>query len=453
MNLITKGVGAFLVVILGALHVQALDCQKSLADNCGTPPSATNYSAYVNYSSCSSQFNQMCTAFRNNTYSGTTSTGVKPPNPPNYAQCSRTDPQTGAVSQDQQCMTSLEQAYQAEYQRYLLTKQQEEQARQFQLQQQAAEDSAKRAAEEAQRQALQAQQNYQQRQMLSTITSLGFQMAFTASCSTVVGCNPGFAAAAMAFGIYAGMAGQQANNNANTAYSACTKAGQLSTTGTGGCGGAPPAFDPSGYPSNTYPPVSNVVDPSGKCIADPTLCNEIQNNLPPGITLKDVAKGMSNFANGKGLFHVNKDGSITLGNGKRVTPDILQSRDSLIAAGLTPAQADALTGMMNKGGLNGIDTKSALAKENAGLSGDGSGSDADANGAGRNGVAGGAGNGGINGSDADAAARRRGLASAEGLVKDFNGESIGVAGDDIWKMMNRRYKAKASQDSFIAAKP
>ena len=40
--------------------------------------------------------------------------------------------------------------------------------------------------------------------------------------------------------------------------------------------------------------------------------------------------------------------------------------------------------------------------------------------------------------------------TSEGLTRDFNGELIGAAGDDIFTMMNRRYKLKNEQDSFIA---
>ena len=40
--------------------------------------------------------------------------------------------------------------------------------------------------------------------------------------------------------------------------------------------------------------------------------------------------------------------------------------------------------------------------------------------------------------------------AGEGLTRDFNGEAIGSAGDDIFSMMNRRYKMKTAQDSFIS---
>ena len=40
--------------------------------------------------------------------------------------------------------------------------------------------------------------------------------------------------------------------------------------------------------------------------------------------------------------------------------------------------------------------------------------------------------------------------SSEGLSRDFKGDLIGAAGDDIFSMMKRRYILKNEQDSFIA---
>jgi hypothetical protein len=36
-----------------------------------------------------------------------------------------------------------------------------------------------------------------------------------------------------------------------------------------------------------------------------------------------------------------------------------------------------------------------------------------------------------------------------GLTKNFNGEKIGVAAENIFNMMTRRYKTKEKQDSFF----
>jgi len=40
--------------------------------------------------------------------------------------------------------------------------------------------------------------------------------------------------------------------------------------------------------------------------------------------------------------------------------------------------------------------------------------------------------------------------SSEGLAREYNGEMIGVAGDDIFLMMNKRYKIKNDHDTFIS---
>ncbi|MGZ3773558.1 MAG: hypothetical protein ACXVCY_00900 [Pseudobdellovibrionaceae bacterium] len=47
------------------------------------------------------------------------------------------------------------------------------------------------------------------------------------------------------------------------------------------------------------------------------------------------------------------------------------------------------------------------------------------------------------------AASGRDPSSLAGMQKNYNGEPIGVAGDDIFLMMNRRYKVKESQESFL----
>lgn len=50
---------------------------------------------------------------------------------------------------------------------------------------------------------------------------------------------------------------------------------------------------------------------------------------------------------------------------------------------------------------------------------------------------------------ATSGATARGPANLAGLNKKFRGESIGVALDDIFQMMNRRYKLKDEQNSFM----
>jgi hypothetical protein len=50
--------------------------------------------------------------------------------------------------------------------------------------------------------------------------------------------------------------------------------------------------------------------------------------------------------------------------------------------------------------------------------------------------------------DLNAAEDKRKPSSA-GLIKDFHGDMIGAAGDDIFTMMNRRYQLKNEQDTFF----
>ena len=117
-----------------------------------------------------------------------------------------------------------------------------------------------------------------------------------------------------------------------------------------------------------------------------------------------------------------------------------------MAAGMSAADAKMMAGSLNSMG-SAVNAKDALAKENSKDAAFGE------NGAGGGGASGkGTGvnaNGNANGGK-DLEGSKRDPASAEGLAKDFNGDMIGVAGDDIFKMMNRRYKLKASQDNFIA---
>ena len=40
-------------------------------------------------------------------------------------------------------------------------------------------------------------------------------------------------------------------------------------------------------------------------------------------------------------------------------------------------------------------------------------------------------------------------ASVAGMVKNYNGEMIGVSGDNIFDMMTRRYREKDGKDNFL----
>lgn len=136
-----------------------------------------------------------------------------------------------------------------------------------------------------------------------------------------------------------------------------------------------------------------------------------------------------------------KTGKVTFPNGTTLGADQLGNPNAMSQAGVTPTQMKNI--QMQLSDLE----KAALAKAGAaataenGFEGGGGGGSAttvasdDANGMGGLGGA---------GKDRDPAA-----ASVAGMTKNFNGELIGVAGDDIFQMMARRYRQKSKEDSFL----
>lgn len=136
-----------------------------------------------------------------------------------------------------------------------------------------------------------------------------------------------------------------------------------------------------------------------------------------------------------------KTGKITFPNGATVGPGQLGDPNAMSQAGVNPTQMKNIQKQ-----LSDLE-KAALAKagaaataENGFESGGGGGSTttvaSDDSGAGMGGMG--------NGKDRDPAA-----ASVAGMTKNFNGELIGVAGDDIFQMMARRYQQKSKEDSFL----
>lgn len=130
------------------------------------------------------------------------------------------------------------------------------------------------------------------------------------------------------------------------------------------------------------------------------------------------------------------------------------SEASMVKAGFTPAQAKQfMTDANNPNGIlakNGINAKGELIKMNtvpmqaSGSSGFGSGSGSDSA-----------------KKPVESMTMKKDEygdvkkeiasvpASAEGLTKDYNGDTIGSDGDDLFKMMNRRYLLKQHQNIFI----
>ncbi len=248
---------------------------------------------------------------------------------------------------------------------------------------------------------------------------------------------PELTKAAIAFAIM-GAATSQSGRMDKTAYAACIAANQTSATQTN-CG--PPPADDVG---NVYDPNNPLyTNPNASCPAgSPPSC--IASNAPtPGGAGSKITptKGPVSFAGPGGKPLISKEGVVTLPNGKTMMASELLSKEGMMKAGLSSADADSFAKQMNLNNVaKTLDAKkdlkdmNSLSDELSVLSG-----------------AGGAGGGanGLNGSGAGEKDLKKRDPAAQGLTKDFNGESIGAAGDDIFSMMNRRYKLKTAQDSFI----
>lgn len=378
---------------------------------------------------------------------------LQPPTPPKYETC-----QILSTGQDPACLArnrALENQYSqqlAAYQRSLALTQQA-QVSSASSSSNTPTQSTTALINQAQQQSTKASSSYNILSIGCYATSAVFAGLFAASCAH--GCNGALAAASAGFAVLGMMSGSRSNKAANNADQMCTASQQLSNTAscqnTGTTSGTP------GGPSGTGT-ITTYFDPNtGACKVDPATCNQITSTLPKGTNIKDALNGLSAFATGSknAPFKINPDGSVTTKNGKTFKPSDFGSQESMIAAGIPPSVAG--------------DIASDFKKMSAAV---GSGTDAQASGNGKDGTDGALGNsggdaggGGVvknaeaeSNGDANLAAkdmdgkgnRNPASDSADGLVKDFNGELIGAAGDDIFKMMNRRYNLKAAQDSFLA---
>ncbi len=395
-----------------------------------------------------------------------TTTALVAPVPPVLPSCEvrTTDPDGQVViTMDQACLASNQQkerdyAFQSNcYSQASQAQQQAQQAaataEQARLAQQAQLASAKAAAESAQNKNKEGSQIYQMAAIGCAATSAVYAGLFAASCTPK--CEMSLLVKSLAFAALSMLASKQASSHDSVADNACTAASAMSSDG-GSCGGAPAPYNPSTFPSNltgTGPgTIGSIFDQNGKCIGSAAACASIISNLPPGTNIKDGITKLNSFSNSSSKpFKVDKDGNLITKDGKKFKPEDFQSEKSMLAAGLSAADAKSLMGDINRAS-GGFNAAGALAKENG--KGDGSKDGAfGENGAGGAGAGGkGSGlnaNGGANGGK-DLAGSKREIASVEGLAVDFNGDLIGNARDDIFKMMNRRYKLKNSQDNFIA---
>lgn len=158
-----------------------------------------------------------------------------------------------------------------------------------------------------------------------------------------------------------------------------------------------------------------------------------------------------------------KNGSLTSPKGKKISSKDFTSASALAAAGVPKGLADSV--MSTAGKIE----KEALSKANLkGGAGEG-GEDAFGEGGGGGGGtkvvvtdegyggADGLGGGGLGGAGAGLGGMGgdRNPTSVAGMTKKFNGELIGVSGDSIFDMMNRRYKKKSDDGAFydVSASP
>lgn len=208
--------------------------------------------------------------------------------------------------------------------------------------------------------------------------------------------------------------------------------------GTGGTSEIPPFIDPS----------------TGKCKAPVTPeCATLVKNTPKDC-FKANSKGVSCIAG------ITKPAVTTLANGK-VSMNIngkqrtfgaedFADEASMIKAGFTKDQAKQFLAMTN-------DPNSMLAKQGLNSKGElkaGTGLIPTMNLPKSSGIDAG-GTGGSSGMKSTkdeygpAQEVARVPASAEGLTKDYHGEKIGAEGDDVFKMINRRYILKQKQNIFL----
>lgn len=370
------------------------------------------------------------------------STDLVKPAEPRYEQCPPQDPENYYYSPCEQRNDALRRDYQFQLDVYNKAKAAQEGGGQNNSMASVQNTSALASANQAQNKNDDSKKIYELAAMGCTIAAAYY---FTVWASTTCCCPPypaPFTCPApfkemVMYSAFAGMAQSQAQSNANVAYQSCLVASQISS-GARNC--TPPGgFDPGQG-------LNSLFDVNGRCVGNQADCNVILGKLPPGTNIKDAMKGLSTFASSKKAIKTDKDGNLVDSNGKKYSPANMTEAD-LKALGLNPAAAKSLMADLKKNAAEAIAaankslaTKTQPAKPNLGVGG--------ANGASMSAAATNAANGKI-GQEKDLD-KQRDIASAEGLVRDFNGEQIGVAGDDIFKMMSRRYLLKDSQDSFVA---
>jgi len=265
--------------------------------------------------------------------------------------------------------------------------------------------------------------------------------AFGSGCC---GLAPGMAATGVAYMLLNGMANKQSAQHAQAALSACTAYNQMST-------------DQKNCSQQAAQVTVSSIDPTtGLCKPDaPPECqlglNQSGVKVP---VVKDASGKVSKMAGSEieKMATMLPDGRVKDKNGKIWSLSDFADKKSMMAAGLSAADANKIfdelygkNGALAKNGL--LNAKDALKEENTKKSAFGN-----------LGISGGTNIVDVNKGEGsqnkvfkdefkDVEDRKP---SSEGLAREYNGEMIGVAGDDIFLMMNKRYKIKNDHDTFIS---
>lgn len=149
----------------------------------------------------------------------------------------------------------------------------------------------------------------------------------------------------------------------------------------------------------------------------------------------DVNKSISKY----GTKYDEKTGKFTLPNGKSFSMNDLSNAEAMANAGVSPDEYKKAMAMAKDAEKKAVaDSNKLVSTENGYASSGGSFTPPPT-------VV----------TEGEENGLQRGLgprepASVAGMVRNYNGDMIGVAGDDIFSMMARRYREKTNKDAFLA---
>ncbi len=252
----------------------------------------------------------------------------------------------------------------------------------------------------------------QAQQMIGAAMSAAAAAAFFSKC----GC-PGCQINCVLGGLSAAQAAMMMMGAAQTG------SGTINPTNVG-YGSSGTSYDPSIYSGSNNPNASGVSTMGG-----------LNSNDPAAIQARGVLNKLKEMG-----YEFNSDGTVTLPDGTKVSSSAFNSAKGMKDAGFSDAEiANALAAMDQ--------VKAQNAKANVvavGVEGGGGGRSAGAVNAYGSASRYGKNKYGRKGKDA-----KRGIASVAGMKKKFGSDMIGVASDDIFKMIRRRYDKKRKSKAFL----